>query len=189
MTLSFSFTDSGYKRNIPKLLLHICVYVQALLVDMCKFMTPTVMLPKIFTVGGMGNDSIVGTCHKIYIHIHAYIYTYIYMCIYIWMVLIQRLSDCWLLLNKVTSDYFPWFAWIELFSFSGYLNHFKMGITPVLHFNMQRRGSQIQRNSSISPSNSYSHTSLAFISAGTLRFCVLGLGVLCGFAKRNSIDY
>lgn len=71
----------------------------------------------------------------------------------------------WLLLNKVTSDYFPWFAWTELFSFSGSLNHFRMGITLVLHFNMQRRGSQVQRNSSISPSNFYSHTCLAFISA------------------------
>lgn len=49
----------------------------------------------------------------------------------------------WLLLNKVTSDYFPWFAWTELFSFSGSLNHFRMGITLVLHFNMQRRGSQV----------------------------------------------
>lgn len=36
------------------------------LVDVCKFMTPTVMPPKIFTVGGMGGDPMMGSCHKIF---------------------------------------------------------------------------------------------------------------------------
>lgn len=58
------------------------ICIRALLVDMCKFMTPTVMVPKSFTVGGMGNDIIVGTCYKIYIHIHTYIHIYTYICIY-----------------------------------------------------------------------------------------------------------
>lgn len=61
----------------------------------------------------------------IYICLIAYIYTYIYIRhIYIYIPHIRDGSHSetfgWLLLNKVTSDHLPWFAWTELFSFSGF---------------------------------------------------------------------